>query len=88
MATMASRSYVALLVSEQTTTCTNMPHHFLSEVSKAVYSRMRVLKAKTPNTICKIKLYPSVRLQNTSLDDRLSPLTFRSTMITSVPYGP
>ena len=60
----------------------------LSEVSKAVYSRMRVLKAKTPNTICKIKLYPSVRLQNTSLDDRLSPLTFRSTMITSVPYRP
>ena len=55
----------------------------LSEASKAVYSRMRVLKAKIPNTICKIKLYPSVRLQNTSLDDRLSPLTFRSAMITS-----
>lgn len=54
----------------------------LSEVSKAVHSRMRVLKARIPRTVCSIKLYPSVRLQNTSLDDRLSPLTFRPAMIT------
>ena len=52
----------------------------LSEVSKAAHSRMRVLKARIPSTICSIKLYPSVRLQNTSLDDRLSLLTFRSAM--------
>ena len=82
---MASSLYVALLGvvdrPQHATTATPL----LSEVSKAVYSRMRVLKAKTPNTICKIKLYPSVRLQNTSLDDRLSPLTFRPAMITSVP---